>query len=119
MQVVLTQAPAEKVFLNITVDTACCTDALFPNNPNRVKLSTYGLTFTPWNATASFKLNVTNWNFGKGSRFKLQFSFSGPNAASYQNNDMKALTVDMIPALSRYAELTVFIDKLSYDEHSY
>lgn len=119
VKIELTSAPAEEVSLDMTVDVTCCTDALFPNSLSKITLDPAVLTFTPWNKESEFFVTVQDWDFDKGDQFMVHFSFSGVDMMSYYVEDGMSLVVDVVPKISKYAELDVFIDLLETDQFSY
>lgn len=84
--------PASQVSVTLLVDTSSDTDSEPPNNANTVTLSSSDLSFAPYDDMGKlFNLTVSGWDADLGDTFRVNFGFSGTNAASFTAGEVGSL----------------------------
>jgi hypothetical protein len=87
LSVTLSNSPSDAVSVTFTPafdqDENAGTDAAELNDASTITVTPATLDFVAWDTKLSFTVTVSNWDFTKGSTFRLNCGYSGTNAASY------------------------------------
>lgn len=83
----LTNSPSDDVTVTFTpqfdADENSNVDSTELNDATTVTITPESLSFVAWDEEMDFTVTVSNWDFTKGESFRLNFGYSGTNAASY------------------------------------
>lgn len=96
----MSQSPSTDVIITFTAvfdeDENVGADSSNLNDESVVTIDPAELSFATWDEEGNFTVKVTDWDFTKGSSFRVYIGYSGSNAASYTDSNMNSIKFNVV-----------------------
>lgn len=118
IQLSLSAAPASDLAISFSIDYE---DPALPQLASYVQIQPTSLSFVPWKYTDKFNVTVNNWDFAKGTKFYVNYKFTGTDAPAYKTNSNNQLTFTVTQPSAYVSNpiVEVVSDSVDVKKHSF